>query len=148
MSMVIRKLQEEDIPALLGMEREAFSQPWSEESFRSLLDKPYAMYLVALLEDRVVGICGMLKLCNEGDIDKVLVEKACRGQGIAGQLLQALLEWGAREGILDFTLEVRVSNAPAIRVYERAGFVSEGIRPGFYEMPTEAAMIMWRRGNC
>ena len=51
----------------------------------------------------------------------------------------------AESGITAYTLEVRVSNAPAIRLYEKFGFVSEGIRPGFYEKPTEDAMIMWRR---
>ncbi len=145
--LFIRPLEATDIAELLPMEQKAFSQPWSEESFRSLLTKDCALYLVACMGSRVVGICGMLKLGDEGDIDKVLVEESCRGQGIAGAMLQELLRRGEADGIQDFTLEVRVSNVPAIRLYERAGFVSEGIRPGFYEKPTEDAMILWRRGK-
>ncbi len=145
--LFIRPLETADIAAILPMEQKAFSQPWSEESFRSLLTKDHAHYLVACMDSRVVGICGMLKLGDEGDIDKVLVDESYRGRGIAGALLQELLRQGKTAGISDFTLEVRVSNVPAIRLYESAGFVSEGVRPGFYEKPVEDAMIMWRRGK-
>ena len=56
-----------------------------------------------------------------------------------------LIAGGQKEGIEAFTLEVRVSNAPAIHLYKKFGFVSEGIRPGFYEKPAEDADIMWLR---
>jgi len=56
-----------------------------------------------------------------------------------------LIEEGYAMGIAEFTLEVRVSNAPAISVYEKCGFVSEGVRPKFYEKPVEDALIMWKR---
>lgn len=147
MNIYIRRLQEADIPRLLSYEQAAFSSPWSEDSFRALLNKPHYMYLVALVDEQVAGICGMVNVCGEGDIDKVLVGESFRGQGIAQQMLGELLAWGEQEGIRDYTLEVRVSNAPAIRVYEKAGFVSEGVRPGFYDKPTEDALIMWRRGE-
>jgi hydroxylamine reductase (hybrid-cluster protein) len=74
--------------------------------------------------------------------------KAGKGILVSGhdlKMLEELLRLGAERGITAYTLEVRVSNAPAIRLYEKFGFVSEGIRPGFYEKPTEDAMIMWRR---
>ena len=60
-------------------------------------------------------------------------------------LLQALIAHGEARRIAAFTLEVRVSNAAAIHMYEKFGFLSEGIRPGFYERPREDAVIMWRR---
>lgn len=145
MNLEIRRLQAEDIPFLLPMEQEAFSSPWSEGNFKALLDKETYFYLVALSEGIPVGICGMIMVCGEGDIDKVLVESGHRGQGIGKVLLQELLQQGQQQGITDFTLEVRVSNAPAIRLYEQVGFVSEGIRPGFYDKPKEDAMIMWKR---
>ena len=55
------------------------------------------------------------------------------------------MEMCGRDGVKAFTLEVRVSNEAAIHMYEKVGFVSEGIRPGFYEKPAEDAMIMWKR---
>lgn len=145
MNLEIRRLQAEDIPFLMPLEQEAFSMPWSERNFRALLDKKDYLYLVALENGIPVGICGMVMVCGEGDIDKVLVDSRRRGQGIGRALLQELLQQGQQQGIADFTLEVRVSNAPAIRLYEQAGFVSEGIRPGFYDRPKEDAMIMWKR---
>ncbi|MBQ7925385.1 MAG: ribosomal protein S18-alanine N-acetyltransferase [Lachnospiraceae bacterium] len=147
MSLEIRRLQAEDIPHLLPMEQEAFSSPWSERNFKELLDKETYLYLVALSEGIPVGICGMIMVCGEGDIDKVLVDFGHRGQGIGKALLQELIRQGQRQGIADFTLEVRVSNTPAIRLYEQEGFVSEGIRPGFYDKPKEDAMIMWKRSG-
>ena len=60
-------------------------------------------------------------------------------------MLQYLIEDGYQNGLTAFTLEVRVSNQNAIHVYEKLGFFSEGIRPNFYEKPTEDAMIMWKR---
>lgn len=145
MSIIIRKLQEADIEPLAKIEAEAFSMPWSPKDFADLLSRSYCTYLVAEIEGQVVGSAGMTNICNEGNIDNVVVAEGFRGQGIARKLLQELLALGEREGVEAFTLEVRVSNTVAIHVYEKLGFVSEGIRPGFYEKPMEDAMIMWRR---
>ncbi len=146
MPLVIRKIQSEDTKRLAEIEEASFSRPWSEESFRELLNIDYARYLVAELDGEVVGSAGMRIIAGEGNIDNVVVESSHRNKGIAGRLVEELIRLGEEEGVRDFTLEVRVGNAPAIRVYERAGFKSEGIRPGFYEEPKEDALIMWRRG--
>ena len=146
MPLVIRKIQSEDTKRLAEIEEASFSRPWSEESFRELLNIDYARYLVAELDGEVVGSAGMRIIAGEGNIDNVVVESSHRNKGIAGRLVGELIRLGEEEGVRDFTLEVRVGNAPAIRVYERAGFKSEGIRPGFYEEPKEDALIMWRRG--
>ena len=84
-------------------------------------------------------------IAGEGNITNVVVTPEARNQGIGTGMLRYLMEEGSREGLTAFTLEVRVSNAAAIHVYEKLGFVSEGIRPGFYEKPTEDAMIFWKR---
>ncbi len=146
MQITIRKLKESDILTLARIERESFSHPWSEESFRELLSIDYARYLVAEADGKVVGSAGMRVVYGEGDIDNVVVDTGYRGNGIAGALISELIALGESEGVKEFTLEVRVSNAPAIRVYEKAGFKTEGVRPGFYEDPKEDALIMWRRG--
>ena len=147
MALVIRPIKESDLKDLARIEAESFSTPWSENSFRELLEIDYARYLTAELDGKVVGSAGMRIVCGEGDIDNVVVDEGYRGRGIAGKLLETLIALGEAEGVKDFTLEVRVSNKAAIRVYERAGFVSEGIRPHFYEKPTEDASIMWRRAG-
>ena len=143
--MIIRPIAENDIKRLAEIEADSFATPWSEQSFRELLSIDYARYLVAEVDGEVIGSAGMRIVAGEGDIDNVVVEKKHRGQGIAQELIKALIELGEKEGVKEFTLEVRVSNAPAIHVYEKAGFRSEGVRPGFYEKPVEDALIMWRR---
>ena len=146
MQITIRKLKESDIAELARIERESFSRPWSEESFRELLTLDYARYLVAEADGEIAGSAGMRVVYGEGDIDNVVVDRKYRGNGIAKTLISELIALGESEGIKEFTLEVRASNAAAIRVYENAGFTSAGVRPRFYEDPVEDALIMWRRG--
>ena len=145
MNIEIRNLQDSDIEALSAIEAAAFSMPWSADDFRDLLSRNYCFYLVAFVDGRIAGCAGLTDICNEGNIDNVVVAEEFRGQGVGTMLLRELISKGEERGIEAFTLEVRVSNASAIHVYEKLGFVSEGIRPRFYEKPVEDAMIMWRR---
>ena len=84
-------------------------------------------------------------MMEEGDITNVVVDESCRGRGLGRGLVSRLLEEGKARGIRAFTLEVRVGNAGAIRLYEELGFRSEGVRKGFYDLPKEDALIMWKR---
>ena len=77
----------------------------------------------------------------------MVVAEKYRNCGIGQALLRELIAAGEAAGLAAFTLEVRVSNEAAIHIYEKTGFHSEGIRPGFYEKPREDAMIMWRRND-
>lgn len=144
-NLTIRPLQESDVEPLSIIEAESFSMPWSAKDFADLLKRDYCVYLVAEVEGEVVGCLGMTDICHEGNIDNVVVAERFRGRGIATQLMEALFTEGEKRGVEAYTLEVRVSNAAAIHLYEKMGFVSEGVRPGFYERPVEDALIMWRR---
>ena len=141
----IRAMQDEDVERISCLEEETFSMPWSRESFLSMIHNENARYYVAEQDGLVVGGCGVLMAADEGNITNVVVDKNYRNQGIGTQMLQYLIEEGEKDGLSSFTLEVRVSNAQAIHVYEKLGFFSEGIRPDFYEKPKEDAMIMWKR---
>lgn len=141
----IRRMESGDVEAVSRLEAECFTMPWSEKAFAESLKDEKTISLVALAEGRVVGFGSVMNLLGEGDINNVAVAPAYRGRGIATSLLRELLRQGEAFGIRDFTLEVRVSNDPAIHIYEKLGFVSEGIRPRFYERPVEDALIMWRR---
>ena len=144
MNITIRELRETDIEALSRIEAASFSMPWSARDFEDLLSRSYCIYLVAEVDGMVAGCCGMTNSCNEENIDNVVVAESFRGQGIAQKLMRELIALGESMGIEAYTLEVRVSNEVAIHVYEKMGFVSEGVRPRFYEKPTEDALIMWR----
>ena len=145
MSVLIRPFCMEDVTELVELETVIFSVPWSEQQFADLLKRDYCLYMVAQKDDKIVAFAGLTILVDEGDIDKVMVAEPYRGRGIADSLMRELLAEAGRRGVKDFTLEVRAGNTPAIRLYEKLGFVSEGIRPRFYDKPVEDAMIMWLR---
>ena len=84
-------------------------------------------------------------IAGEGNITNVVIAPEARNQGIGTAMLRHLMAEGNREGLTAYTLEVRVSNVAAIHVYEKLGFESAGIRPGFYEKPVEDAIIYWKR---
>lgn len=139
-----RKLQAEDVEVLAAMAKECFSVPWTAKAFADLVSDDKSIYLVAVKDGEVVGCCGVVNSFGDGSIDIVMVTEKERGNGIAYAMLQELFVAGESIGVENFTLEVRVSNAPAIHIYEKLGFVSAGIRPRFYEKPVEDAMIMWK----
>lgn len=145
MEVTVRELREEDIPRLAEIEADSFSMPWSPQDFKNLLSYSYCRYLVAVADGGIAGCCGFSNVCGVANIDNVVVAADFRGKGIAQTLLRELIAAGEAEQVEAFTLEVRVSNHAAIHIYEKFGFVSEGIRPGFYEKPREDANIMWKR---
>lgn len=119
--------------------------PWSAASFLQMIEKEDTAYFVAEENGQLLGGCGLLMIAGEGNITNVVVAPGARRRGVATGLLTYLMAEGDRAGLSAYTLEVRVSNAAAIGLYGKLGFVSEGIRPNFYEKPTEDAMIMWKR---
>ena len=140
-----RRMTPEDVPFISKLEEETFSMPWSADSFLEMIGKDDARYYVAERDGQLLGGCGVLMIAGEGNITNVVVAPEARNQGVGTGMLKFLMGEGDREGLTAYTLEVRVSNAAAIHVYEKLGFVSEGIRPGFYEKPTEDALIFWKR---
>lgn len=141
--MIIRKMTESDLPEVCAIENETFSDPWSEKDFRdSLLDDKNG-YLVAVIDEMVAGYCGCWGIAGEGDIYNVAVKKEFRRQHVGEAMLKTLIQQCIDRGITSFTLEVRASNEPAIRLYQSLGFKAEGIRRDFYTNPKEDAVIMW-----
>jgi [ribosomal protein S18]-alanine N-acetyltransferase len=141
--MIIRNMQESDLDQVITIEQQTFSDPWSEEDFINSMREPNNKYLIAEIDGSVAGYCGYWGIAGEGCIYNVAVKKEFRRQQIAFQLLTTIIEEGAKAGMEAFTLEVRVTNTPAIRLYERLGFEQAGIRKDFYTKPKEDAVIMW-----
>lgn len=145
MNIIVREMTIEDVEAASAIEAKVFSMPWKADDFAEMVAAEYAYYYVALTENKVVGIIGLRNLSGEGEITNVAVEEEYRRYGIGSKLLDRTLDQCSQLGIKDVSLEVRESNVPAISLYESRGFVTEGIRKGFYEKPREDALIMWRR---
>ncbi len=143
--VIYRRMTPEDVPYISKLEEETFSMPWSASSFLEMISKEDARYYVAEEDGRILGGCGVLMVAGEGNITNVVIAPASRNRGIGTAMLQHLMMEGDKEGLTAYTLEVRVSNVVAIHVYEKLGFESVGVRPGFYEKPAEDALIFWKR---
>jgi ribosomal-protein-alanine N-acetyltransferase len=141
-ALKIRRLAYSDLPQVIAIERRAFPTPWSLAMFVLEISKPSGVCLAAWREDRIVGYL----ICSRYDvvwhIMNVAVDPARRREHIATALLDEVI---ARVGDQErYTLEVRVSNDAAIRLYEGFGFLSAGIRRRYYQDNGEDALIMWR----
>ena len=141
----IEPLQECYLDQVCALEEEMFSMPWHRESFQEMIEDKNACYLVALHQEEVVGACGLRNIVGDGEVTNVVTKKAYQNRGIGATLLNQLFSIGRTMGVEAYTLEVRVSNRPAIHLYQKLGFKEEGIRKNFYEKPREDALIMWKR---
>lgn len=142
---MIRQMEIKDVEQVAELEQECFAEPWSKASLEKEVDNDGSLFCVCEIENRIVGYAGMYLIPPEGDITNVAVTEEYRGRGIAGDILAYMFDRAGTLGIMEFTLEVRVSNIPAIKLYEKLGFYSEGIRKNFYDVPKEDANIMWKR---
>lgn len=136
-------LSEADLRAAAAIEAACFSDPWSEESLRqALLDPLIAVYGVRV-GDLLVAYGGWQCIAGEGYMLNLGVLPAFRRRGFGEAILRAMLADAERRA--DFlTLEVRASNLPALRLYEKHGFLPVGRRAGYYEHPREDAVLMTR----
>jgi [ribosomal protein S18]-alanine N-acetyltransferase len=141
--MVIRNMTEADLPEVCAIENDTFSEPWSKEDFLSSMKEKNNGYLVAEIDGKVVGYCGYWGIAGEGYIYNVAVKNEFRNQKIGYIMLNTLLKDSKNRGISSFTLEVRITNQAAIRLYKALGFERAGIRRDFYSKPKEDAVIMW-----
>jgi ribosomal-protein-alanine N-acetyltransferase len=140
----IRRLQLRDLSAIDVIERAAYPTPWSRSMFAGELAKPSSICLGAFLDNRLVGYLIVSRYVDAWHVMNVAVASEYRRRGIASTLLGQLFELTSDDHRRGYTLEVRVSNKSAIKLYERLGFRSRGIRRGYYTDNREDALIMWR----
>jgi len=136
-------MNEADIASVYEIEKMVFSKPWSEKSFLDSLLDDKNIYLVVKEGNEIVAYCGLWSVMDEGYITNVAVKPNYQGKGIGKLMLMKLLELGKKKGLVAFTLEVRVGNHVAIKLYNSLGFVDAGVRKNFYEDPVEDGLIMW-----
>jgi [ribosomal protein S18]-alanine N-acetyltransferase len=139
----IRRLTYADLPQVIAIERRAFTTPWSLAMFVLELSKPNGICLAALRDGRMVGYLVCSRYDTVWHLMNVAVDDRLLRQGIATALIDRLFVEADGPGE-QYTLEVRTSNGPAIRLYERFGFRAAGRRRGYYHDNREDAVIMWR----
>ena len=147
MNIELRRLTLADLAAIERIERQSYPTPWSRSMFASELAKTSSICLGAVDTDAGEALVAYLIISRYADawhVMNVAVQKDYREHGVATKLMNRLFEVTAGDDRLGYTLEVRVSNRGAIRLYERLGFVPRGIRRGYYTDNREDALIMWR----
>ena len=132
------------IKQILEIENMCFSVPWTEASYAAEFEDGLAHYFVALLDGGVIGYCGYWEIVGEGHITNVAVHPGYQKHGVGSGLMGKLINYAFKSGIRSFTLEVREDNIPAVRLYNKFGFVSMGIRKNYYQKEKKHALIMWK----
>ncbi len=145
MNVELRRLEARDLDVVEEIERESYPTPWSRSMFDAELRKPSSLALGAFTQaDELIGYAFVSRYVDAWHVMNVAVSDSYRRRGIASALLERLFDVTASDPRRGYTLEVRVSNAGAIRLYERLGFEARGVRRGYYTDNREDALIMWR----
>lgn len=130
------------VEPIAALEKCCFSDPWSVNSIASELENPLSLWVVAMDGDALAGYVGSQSVMGWADMMNLAVDPDYRRQGIAERLIQELICRLKEDQVTCLTLEVRVSNHPAIALYEKTGFAEVGRRPGYYHNPKEDALIL------
>jgi ribosomal-protein-alanine N-acetyltransferase len=139
----VEQMTIDDLHAVHAIERASFSVPWPDDAYRNeLLTNRLASYLVARAGDEIVGFGGLWVMVDEAHITTFAVHPRWRRRGVGEWLLLGLLDRAVERRAREATLEVRLSNMPARRLYEKYGFRPVGIRPRYYSDNGEDALIM------
>lgn len=139
-----RSMRVDDISTISEIEREAFPTPWSEGAFHNeLTNNHFAHYLVMELDGQIVGYAGMWLIVDEAHITNIAVRQGYRGRKLGERLLTQMQAAAVFLGAERMTLEVRVTNYVAQRLYAKLGFIPGGLRKNYYTDNGEDALIMW-----
>ena len=139
-----RRLAPSDLDGIQEIEQRAYPTPWSRSMFAGELAKPGGFCVGAFQGEEMLGYVIVAKYVDAWHIMNIAVDAPFRGRGAARVLLEHLFSTTEDDADRGYTLEVRVSNAPAIHLYEQLGFVGTGVRRGYYTDNREDAVIMWR----
>ena len=135
-------MQQQHVAQVAELERICLSDPWSEKSVAEELGNPLSIWLVCVEEDRVLGYVGSQTVLGETDMMNIAVSPESRRRGIGEALIAALVEKLKARQSHCLSLEVRASNAPAVALYEKLGFLQVGRRRGYYHNSKEDALIL------
>ena len=143
-TITFRMMTLEDLDSVIEVEHASFTLPWSREAFyNELVNNQYAYYLVAEDQGKIVGYCGTWIILDEGHITNIAVLPEWRGKKIGEELLVRMMGKAQSMGVKKMTLEVRVGNQTAQKLYRKLGFKDGGIRKFYYTDNMEDALIMW-----
>lgn len=139
-----RRMTLHDISGVLEVEHVSFTLPWTRDAFfNEITNNMFAKYMVMTVGERIIGYAGMWTVLNEAHITNIAVHPEYRGKRLGERLFRELVLLARSQHMERMTLEVRVSNHIAQRLYTKFGFISLGVRRGYYSDNQEDALIMW-----
>lgn len=141
--LIIRDMVSSDVDGVFQVEKNCFEHHWSKGEFEKEMKNDVANYLVAEIDNKIVGYVGIWFIAGEGHITNVAVHSDYRGKKIGDELIKHLVKKCIENDIFAMTLEVRISNIVAQNLYKKYGFKLSGIRKEYYSDNKEDAMIMW-----
>lgn len=145
MMVEILEMKEEHIDEVLAVEEICFHIPWTRADFqREINENKMAIYRVAVVNGKIVGYAGMWHVVNEGQITNVAVLPEYRRYGIGNAIMEEFIKIAQNYEMIGITLEVKISNLPAQKLYTKFGFKPEGFRKNYYKDTNEDAIIMWK----
>ena len=145
-SIIFRDMKPEDIAQVVAIEQVSFAIPWTFETFeREITINEYARYTVMEKDGAIIGYCGMWLILDESHITNIAILPEYRGRNLGEVLLNEVIEKAKKLGAHSMTLEVRVSNEIAQKLYRKFGFLNGGIRKRYYTDNYEDALVMWVR---
>ena len=142
--ITIREMQIDDLEQVMPIEEANFSIPWTETGFFTFLIRDDALFLVAEEDGEILGYLGILISFDESEITNVCVAEKARRRGIGRALMEELFRRMQERKVRVIHLDVRIGNTPARNLYESLGFVQDGMRKGYYDLPKEDAVLMSR----
>jgi ribosomal-protein-alanine N-acetyltransferase len=146
-NLEIGEYEEGNISEIMAIERDSYPSPWSENMFRNEMTTPISRMLVCRTaheqERRVAGYAVYWRVADEIHLHNIAVRRDMRRRHVASRMLNEAIRRARLEGARWITLEVRRSNLPAKKFYEKFGFSVRGVRPGYYTDTREDALIMW-----
>lgn len=140
----IRLMDVDDLDQVMEVEKDCFQNPWNHSVFYSEITKnQFAYYLVAEVNEKIVGYCGLWVIVDEAHITNIGIHSSLRRIGIGTYLFRGAMDMAKTLGALKISLEVRVSNKPAQALYRKYGLQDGGIRKHYYTDNQEDALVMW-----
>lgn len=140
----IELMDKDHIEGVMVVENTSFRVPWSRDAFfQEVNQNEFAIYYVALIEGKVVGYAGVWVICDEGHITNIAVHPDYRRKGIGSLLIEKLMTYARDHEVVVMTLDVRVGNDTAKKMYAKFGFKEGGLRKEYYSDNLEDALVMW-----
>lgn len=140
-NIVLRRMTEADLDAVLAIEQACFPRPWTRDHFLSEIGSTRAVAVVAEISGQVAGYLCLTVLLDEAEILDIAVSPGFQRQGVGAALMERSFAESLNRGAAVLRLEVRATSAPAIAMYERFGFARSGLRKGYYEQGVDALLM-------